>query len=60
MGMMGAAGIEPATSMGIKLVNGEAEAMGEGVFVVLQTCEFEGCQSVVLTRPDLEAMLGRC
>lgn len=40
----------------IVLVDGGAEHMGDGVFVLVQDSE-EGPQSVVVTRADLEALL---
>jgi hypothetical protein len=41
---------------GVRLGDGQAVAMGDGVFVVIQESE-DGPQSVVLRRSDLEAML---
>ncbi len=43
----------------IQLVDGEAQPMGDGVFVVCQTSD-EGAQNVVLTKADLEALLSAC
>lgn len=40
----------------VALQDGEARAMGDGVFVVVQDTE-EGTQSIVLQRSDLEALL---
>ncbi len=41
----------------IKLTDGAAELMGDGVAVVMQRCDFEGAKDVVLTVPDLKALL---
>lgn len=43
--------------LNIKLADGSAENMGEGVFVVLQKSD-RGPQSVVLTVEDLRRLLG--
>jgi hypothetical protein len=40
----------------VALQDGEARAMGDGVFVVVQDTE-EGTQSIVLQRSDLEVLL---
>lgn len=45
------------TTMTIKLRDGQAELMGEGVAVVLQKDERGQAQSVVLTPEDLRALL---
>ncbi len=46
----------PATGV-IPLLDGVAEVMGEGLFIVIQPDEFGVIQSVVLTPDDLRAML---
>lgn len=41
----------------LHLTDGQAEVMGEGLFIILQTDETGQPQSVVLTEADLKLML---
>ena len=49
-------GVTDKMDLRVELLDGEAEAMGEGVFVVRQTDERGAVQSVVLTSEDLRRM----
>lgn len=42
----------------VALLDGHAQVMGEGIFIVVQTDEYGETNSVVLTAPDLAKMLG--
>lgn len=46
-----------AVHPGIQLQDGEAHYMGDGSFVVLQKCEMDGPQNVVIQEEDLRLML---